>query len=164
LVSDDQSGNTYDPEGLEYDTVYYWQIVLNCGGSLSWADVPPGSTVTGYFYVENIGDPTSLLDWEIVEWPTWGTWTITPEEGYDLTPELEPFVVEVSVIAPDKKNSEFTGEVKIVNSENSSDFCTIDVSLATPKNKAFNFSYNLLEWLFERFPNMFAILRHMLGL
>jgi len=100
------------------------------------------------------------LGWEIESKPDWGTWTITPEEGYDLTPELEPFVVEVSVIAPEKKNSEFTGEVKIVNSENSSDFCTIDVSLATPKNKAFNFNFPLLEWLFERFPNAFPILRH----
>jgi len=188
LVSDDQTGTTYNPEDLESNSVYYWQIIakdshgaatsgpiwsftteetipdLNCGGSLSWTDVSTGSTVTGYFYVENIGDPTSLLDWEIESYPDWGTWTITPEEGYDLTPELEPFVVEVSIVAPDKKNSEFTGEVKIVNSENSSDYCTIDVSLATPKNKPFNHNYPLFSWLFERFPNAFPILRHMLGL
>jgi len=188
LVSDDQTGTTYNPEGLESSSVYYWQIIakdshsaatsgpiwsftteeaipdLNCGGSLSWADVPPGSTVTGYFYVENIGDPTSLLDWEIVERPTWGTWTITPEEGYDLTPELEPFVVEVSIVAPDKKNSEFTGEVKIVNSENSSDYCTVDASLATPRNKAFNFNFPLISWLLEQFPHALPILRYLLEL
>ncbi len=137
---------------------------LSCGGRLSWTDVSPGSTVTGYFYVENIGDPTSLLDWEIESKPEWGTWTITPEEGYDLTPEHEPYVVEVSVEAPDKKNSEFTGEVKIVNSENSSDYCTIDASLSTPKNKPFDFQFNLLSWLFERFPHAFPILRQLLGL
>ena len=39
---------------------------------------------------------------------------------------------------------------------------TLDVSM--PKNKAYNFNFNLLSWLFERFPNAFPILRHMLGL
>ena len=33
-----------------------------------------------------------------------------------------------------------------------------------PQNKALTFNFNLLEWLFERFPNAFPILRHMLGL
>ncbi|MCK4348791.1 MAG: hypothetical protein KAW47_09265, partial [Thermoplasmatales archaeon] len=39
---------------------------------------------------------------------------------------------------------------------------TLEISM--PKNKAFNFNVNLLEWLFERFPNAFPILRHVLGL
>jgi hypothetical protein len=187
LVSDDQTSTNYDPEGLEYNTIYYWKIVakdnhsattdgpvwsftteeavpdLNCGGSLSWADVPVDTIVTGSFYIENIGDPTSLLDWEIENYPDWGTWTITPMEGYDLEPELEPFVVEVSVRAPDEKNEEFTGEVKIVNQDNSSDFCIIDVSLATPKNKPFIHNFPILSWLFERFPHLFPILRQILA-
>jgi len=43
-----------------------------------------------------------------------------------------------------------------------SDWTTLEVTM--PKNKPFNFNFNLLEWLFERFPNAFPILRHMLGL
>ncbi len=39
---------------------------------------------------------------------------------------------------------------------------TLEVSI--PKNKPFNFNFPLLNWLFERFPNAFPILRHMLGL
>ncbi len=39
---------------------------------------------------------------------------------------------------------------------------TLEVTM--PKNKAFNFFNNLLSWLFERFPNVFPILRHMFGL
>jgi len=31
-----------------------------------------------------------------------------------------------------------------------------------PINKAFNFNVNLIEWLFERFPNAFPILRHLI--
>jgi len=137
---------------------------LDCSGSLSWTGVTPGAPVEDSFIVENIGDEGSLLNWEIESYPEWGTWTFTPSNGQDMTPEDGQLTVEVEVIAPDKKNSEFTGEVKIVNSENSSDYCTIDVSLATPRNKAFNFNFPLLSWLFERFPNMFPILRHMLML
>jgi hypothetical protein len=33
-----------------------------------------------------------------------------------------------------------------------------------PKNKAFNFNFNLLSWLFERFPRMFPIMRQLFGL
>ncbi len=32
-----------------------------------------------------------------------------------------------------------------------------------PRNNVFNYNFNLLEWLFERFPNAFPILRHLLG-
>jgi len=39
---------------------------------------------------------------------------------------------------------------------------TLEVSM--PKNKPFNFNFNLLEWLFERFPHAFPILRYILGL
>ncbi len=38
-----------------------------------------------------------------------------------------------------------------------SDIATLEVTM--PKNKAFIFNFNLLSWLFERFPNMFPILR-----
>ena len=39
---------------------------------------------------------------------------------------------------------------------------TLEVTM--PKNKAFNFNFPLLNWLFERFPNAFPILRYTLGL
>ena len=38
------------------------------------------------------------------------------------------------------------------------------LEVTMPKNKAFNFNFPLLEWLFERFPNAFPILRQLLGL
>jgi len=137
---------------------------LDCEGTLSWTDVKPGKTAGGNFNVSNIGEPFSLLDWEIESYPEWGVWSFDPQNGTDLTPEDDPVTVTVTVTAPDEKNSEFVGDVKIVNIENSSDFCIIDVSLTTPKNKAFNFYMNILMWLFERFPNAFPILRYMLEL
>ncbi len=36
--------------------------------------------------------------------------------------------------------------------------------ITIPRNKPFNFNFNLLSWLFERFPNALPILRHMLGI
>lgn len=136
---------------------------LYCMGSLSWADVSPGSTVTSNFKVLNIGDPMSLLDWEVTEWPEWGTWTFTPTSDEDLTPEYGQFIVEVEVIAPDEKNEEFTGEVKVVNQEDTNDVCVIDVSLATPKNKPYNIFSPFLRFL-ELHPNLFPVLRQLIGL
>ncbi len=132
-------------------------------GSLSWTDVKPGSTVTDDFRVKNVGDPGSLLDWEITEWPDWGTWTFTPSSGEDLTPEDDYITVEVEVVAPDENEENFTGEVKVVNLEDPDDFEIIDVSLTTPRNKAFNIFLQFLSFL-EQHPNLFPILRHLLGL
>ncbi len=109
---------------------------LQCSGSLSWSDVSPGYTVTSSFQVENVGDSDSELCWAIDTYPAWGTWTFKPKDGSGLTPEMEPVSVTVNVVAPDEKDEEFSGEIKVVNSENTSDFDTIQVSLTTPINKA----------------------------
>ena len=134
---------------------------LDCDGALSWVNVSTGEELTGSFTVENIGG--GLLDWEIADEPSWGTWTFNPDGGDDLAPGA-PLTVDVTVIAPDEKNEEFSGRITLENKENPEDVCYIDVSLSTPKNKAFNFNLPLLSWLFERFPNAFPILRHMFGL
>jgi len=138
---------------------------ISCEGSLSWTDVKSGATVTGDFTVENIGDSTSLLNWEIYDWPDdWGTWSFDPDSGTDLTPEDGPLTVQVTCIAPDEKNEEFTGSIKIRNIEDPNyDKCKIDAKLITPKNKQYSFNQNLINWLSEHFPNAFPILRYILG-
>jgi C1A family cysteine protease len=105
---------------------------LECQGDLAWTDVKTGSTVKGSFTVENIGEPLSSLDWEIVEYPDWGTWTFTPSSGENLKTVTGPYTVEVSLIAPEIKDQDFNGEIKIVNKEDSSDYSIIKVSLSTP--------------------------------
>ncbi|GAG03771.1 unnamed protein product, partial [marine sediment metagenome] len=137
---------------------------LDCDGSLSWTDVEPGATVTGSFTVENIGDPLSLLDWEMESYPDWGTWTFDPDSGIDLTPEDPAVTVTVEVVAPDIEvvtpedpNTEFTGEIKIVNSDDLDDFCIIDVSLVTPVSRNSVF-LQFLERLMQRFPLLERIL------
>jgi hypothetical protein len=108
---------------------------LNCAGSLSWNDLDPEDVVNGSFTVQNIGGSGSLLDWEIESYPDWGTWTFTPESGEDVAPEDGSVVIGVTVVAPDQYNTEFTGEIRIVNKEDSDDFDVVPVSLSTPVNQ-----------------------------
>ena len=168
-------GGSYDawyllPDELPYDLTVIEGIIvdimdndagpdLDCNGVLSWTDIKPGDMVTGSFTVENVGEPASELDWEIESHPDWGTWIFTPLNGDDLTPENGSITVEVSVVAPDKKNKEFNGGIKIVNMEASGDQCYIQVSLATPRTKAINpLSLQFLERLFQRFPLLECLL------
>lgn len=133
---------------------------LNAEGSLSWTKIKPGATVHGDFTVENIGDPTSELDWEITEWPTWGNWTFSPGNGNNLTPEEGPITVQVIVVAPSEKNV-FNGTVKVVNKHDPSDYEEIMVSLKTPRTITWT-GLQLLQQLLGRHPNLFPILRHLL--
>ena len=106
---------------------------LDCSGSLSWIKVHPGGTVNGSFQVQNIGDNSSLLNWTInTSSITWGTWTITPESGENLTPEEGQVAVHVSVIAPNEPKSEFEGYIRVENINDPADFDLIPVTLKTP--------------------------------
>ena len=162
-VENIENSSDYDTISVSLETGYKIHEKLSCNGSLTWVDIKPGATITGSFTVENIGAALSNLSWEITDWPDWGTWTFTPSEGNHLTPEDGPITINVSVIAPKKRNSEFTGQVTIVNSENSSDFDIIPVSLATPYKQVHSILFDILQALMERFPHAFPILRLLLN-
>lgn len=133
---------------------------LKCTGTLSWTGITPGATITGNFFIQNIGEIGSELDWEVAEYPSdWGNWTFTPSNGIDLKPEDGVVMVNVIVIVPSQQSHQFTGNIKVVNKEDSSDFDIISVSLTTPQNLAINSP--LLSFL-KNHPFMFPILRHLL--
>ena len=134
---------------------------LDCEGSISWIKIKPGATVTGSFSVQNIGDPTSELDWTIIEWPAWGNWTFTPLSDTDLTPEDGSITVDISVVVPSEKNKEFNGTIRIANAENPDDFDEISVSLKTPTQYQLIQSYllDLLYSLIQRFPALSHLMR-----
>jgi C1A family cysteine protease len=104
---------------------------LFCNGSLQWMNITPGSMVTKTFTVENKGDPYSWLDWEITNYPEWGTWTFTPSSGTRLTPENGPVTVTVTVTVPVNGATDFNGNVTIINTPNSSNICMVPVHLTT---------------------------------
>jgi hypothetical protein len=129
---------------------------LECEGSLSWTDIPAGGEVTGEFIVRNIGDDYSRLDWEVKNWPDWGEWQFAHMSGYNLHPEDGDFTVEVTVTAPLEMDEEFTGQIKIRNKDDISDYETIQVTLKTPKTK--NTEFNLFEKILSYFPILEQIL------
>jgi len=111
------------------------QSDLYCNDIFGWPNQKPGSIINDNITIKNIGDPLSLLNWEIEEIPEWGNWTITPEDGYDLTPEDGVATIQISVEIPNEENKNYAGQIKIVNKDNDSDYCIISITLSTPKNK-----------------------------
>jgi len=136
---------------------------LTCEGTLVWQDVPTGETVTGSFTIANTGYTYSELSWEVSETPTWGQWTITPDSGTDLRPDMEPQTIQVTVIAPQKRNEEYSGTIRIINTDNPADYCDINITLITPITKPAPLHLPLLQWLCERLPMIAPLLRHLLG-
>jgi hypothetical protein len=133
---------------------------LDCNGILSWTDLKPGSTINGEFYINNVGDSGSKLDWEILERPEWGNWTFSALKGNDLKPEEGPFIIYVTISVPNQTNQQLSGEVIIVNSENNNDFDTISVSITTPKTLTVNLPF--LKFLVNH-PNIFPTLQRLLS-
>ena len=112
--------------------------------------------------IENIGEPKSCLNWGVQSWPEWGTFSFDPIYGYNLTPENGSITINVTVSVPLEKNSEYTGNVTMVNSENSSDYDTIPIYLTTPYNIHWTI-VEILHVLMERFPHAFPLLRYLCG-
>jgi len=149
--------------------VYYDDISLSgdmpienicCQGDIHFENVGAGKQLTGTFQVSNCGDDGSELDWSVDEWPTWGTgWTFNPASGTGLTPAQSWIDVVVTFNAPNEQN-EFTGVIKVINTNNPADYCEIDVYVLTPKTKQYmnNPFINFL----KNHENMFPILQKLL--
>jgi len=146
---------------LTIETYYYAKPDLTCKGSLGWTRVKPGETVSGTFQVGNLGENGSLLNWKVDSVPEWGNWTLTPDTGSDLIAG-QWTTVTATVVAPQETKTNFTGTVRIINLENSSDFCEISVYLVTPLKQEL-YAHQFFEKLFHRFPNAFPLLRHLMG-
>ncbi|MGC9308637.1 MAG: hypothetical protein ACP5FL_07670 [Thermoplasmatota archaeon] len=135
---------------------------LQCSGALNWSDESPGGTVTGSFQVMNGGDEESNLNWEIAEYPDWGTWSFDPSTGANLKPEDGPVEVEVEVECPDEENAAFSGNIKVINTDNTEDYDMVPVTLTTPENKAFDV-LPLIQWLQGHHLILFTILSELLN-
>ncbi len=118
---------------------------LECRGTIGLPDQVPGSTATVSFTIENIGDPESLLNWEIASCPEWGNWSFSPNHGFDLTPEDGQLEIMVEIGIPAEKNADFTGEIVIANTFDPSDSDSVPVMVSTPKGKhSFGSLFDLL--------------------
>ncbi len=115
----------------EFDHTTYRGADLQCDGSLSWDDISPGTTIQGSFTVSNDGDPGSHLNWEVLSYPDWGTWTFTPALGANL-PSGDSVTVQVKIAVPNEENTQNQGAVTIINSDKTTDSAVIPVTLQTP--------------------------------
>jgi C1A family cysteine protease len=133
---------------------------LDCEGSISWIDVKPGNTVESSFTVKNVGEPLSKLSWKVKEWPDWGEWDFNPSSGNDLTPEDSPLTIQLTLITPNEKNVEYSGNITVVNKENSSDYCIIPIDLVIPANRqSFSIQFLLvIQRIIKQFPLVEQIL------
>ena len=108
---------------------------LKCDGTLQWNNIKKNEKVNGSFTLQNIGNSSSILNWTISSFPIWGIWEFTPGSGEGLTPEQGSVIVNVSVVAPDKRNRQFQGSLVIVNTNNPQDFEIIPTYLKTSFSK-----------------------------
>ncbi len=160
----------------------WWQIGLDYGpgvgyveclidnvsiGRTNWYAIdntqPNKPTISGetngtagdeYEYTFNAIDPDGFSVSYFVDWGdgTDSGWTEFTDSGVDVKLKHTWDIKDDYIIKCKVKDL----------AENESDWEELEISM--PKNKAFTFNFNLLSWLFERFPNAFPILRQLLGL
>jgi len=91
------------------------------------------------------------LDWKIAEYPEWGKWKFEPEEMKYLKNGKEA-IVKVTIVIPKEENKVFNGSIKVVNTENESDYGIVHVSIATSMHYE---RFSLIELLISFFWNYF---------
>jgi hypothetical protein len=148
---------TTPPEPIDFAFVITEEPtpLIVCEEAIEWLDVKPEEYVTETFGIGNNGEPGSLLNWHVDSWPTWGSnWTFSPLSGSGLVAGTS-VTVTVSCKAPNQPNQAFSGQIEVCNSEDTTQCCTIPVTLKTPKNKALSTNpllTRLLERLCQYFP------------
>jgi hypothetical protein len=163
-----QYTNPYPSYGLNdvFKVIYYppedhipEEPDLDCEGNIRWINVEPGETVYSSFKVSNVGGINSKLNWEIVTFPDWGTWTFNPISGENQTPNDGQINVLVSVIAPDEEKNKVEGYIRVENSENLEDYNEIPVYLETPRKRSISSSFIVI---LINHPNLYQIYQYFL--
>ena len=171
-VSTAQSGTRYNPETLSNDTNYYWRIVAwdKNGNStvgpvwdfttVSTGNNPPstpsitgetnGAIRTSYYYTIQTTDPDQDDVKYNIDWGDNTTITGLYKSGE-----------EIAVSHAWEAEGNYNIKVKAIDtSDAESNWATLTVTMPYSYN---NPILQLSEWLFQRFPHMFPILKQMLG-
>jgi hypothetical protein len=174
LVVHNQSATIYHPGTMNYETTHYWKIVAwdqnaNTSAGPVWsfttmqtANQPPAApTITGpsqgkpktqYIFTFTTSDPDA--NDQVYVYVDWGDNTTSDWVG--------PHTSGATFIINHEWTSKGTYTVKAKAKDDhgaESDWSTLTVQMPT----AYMNFYPLLQWLLERFPNVFPILRHLMG-
>jgi C1A family cysteine protease len=102
---------------------------------LTWTQVEPGDTKTGTITVKNVGDIDSFLNWEVKSgYPSWITCSKTSGTGL---PKGSTDTITLTVFASDKGEDTRSGKIRLVNSDDPTDFKEFTVSITTKKSLSF---------------------------
>ena len=146
-------------EGVIVDIMYnHSGSQMQCTGSIHLTNIVPNATILENFTIENSGSPGSLLNWEITNYPEWGSWIFSLSKGTNLTPEQGPITINVSIGAPEKKNRDYTGFIKVTNLDNPADCHIVLVTLTTSYKPDSRF-VKILQILMEHFSYAFPLIR-----
>ena len=146
--------NAYDAEGKFHLRLFYVENQV--------PDKPatPSGTTNGKINVEYTytSSTTDANGDQLYYLFNWGDGT---DSGW-----VGPYVSGVTASAKHTwtEKGDYEIKVKAKDIDGAESVWSDPLPVTMPRNKAFNFNFNLLSWLFERFPNAFPILRHMLEL
>jgi len=143
----------------DYNLSVIYKPDLESNSELNWTEIVPGSRIIDNITIINSGDSPSFLNWEIIEWPEWGNWSFNPSSGTNLHPDDGPLKIKITVEIPQEIKTTFTGEIKISNSEDYNDSCTIPISLTTIKNKSLLIKLNYIQFEFSEY-NLRELIQH----
>jgi len=174
MIVEDQFGNCTDPGTLEFNTTYYWKIV-------AWDEHGESTMGPIWSFTTIVSQPPET---PIINGPTKGkpdieynyTFVTTDPEGDNVSYYIDwhstgdgfwigPFTSGDELILPHTwpEYGTFTISAKAKDSFGSeSNWSKFEVII--PRNKAFIYNFNLLSWFFERYPNVFRIIRYILEL
>lgn len=118
---------------------------LNCDTTtLTFGELSPGESATASFSIENLAEtPSTDLFWSISDYPEWGEWTFSQQNG-QIAWDESPVEITVEVKAPEEKNTDFSGEIVLVNTYDSEDSVHIQLSLSTPQHQDTGFLVQFL--------------------
>ncbi|KYK32050.1 MAG: hypothetical protein AYK22_00375 [Thermoplasmatales archaeon SG8-52-3] len=172
LVESDTEDTTYDPGTLEYETIYYWQIIATDPSEVTsegpvWefsteANYPPSTPeITGpsrgipgtqysFTFVSEDSD-----GYDVYFYVDWGDGTFEEWEG----PFPSGNIYRVGHTWDEKSTYTIRAKAKDVFGAESA-FGSFEIEIP----RSINPHKTIFEILFDRFPNAFPILRQILGL
>ena len=124
---------TYNPQPSFYASIISGAQRLPSGNTLIcngetgeiFEVTPTGSTIWEF----DIGEQVFNVEYISPE-----DWSCTPQSGQNLKPDDGSLTGQVPMIAPDEEDSDFEEFIRVENSEKTSDYELIPVSVLTPTN------------------------------
>ncbi len=140
--------------GIDAGSAYIFESISQAPSAPIITGPSNGTAGTLYTYNFTSADPDGD---DVYYWVDWGDKTNTTWLG----PHASGTDLKLKHTWEKKGTYYVTAKAKDVYGAES-DWATLEVTM--PRNKPFNFNFNLFSWLFERFPHAFPIIRHLLDL